>query len=47
MKTFGTWLVQGCGVSAICNTPEGVVYWMQQIVEHGGVPTYQTWAETL
>ncbi len=41
---FGTWLVSGCGISTICNTPEGVRYWIGEMVKRGGVPIVMRWA---
>lgn len=44
-ENFGTWLVHGCGVSAICDTREGVLYWMIEMVKRGGVPVLTRWAQ--
>jgi hypothetical protein len=42
MKTY---LVHGCGVSAICHSESGVAYWTTEILNRGGVPTVTCWAE--
>jgi hypothetical protein len=47
MNNFGTWLVNGCGVSAICDTPSGVTYWIAEMVKRGGVPAVTRWAQAL
>ena len=47
MENFETWLVNGCGVSAICHTREGVMYWMVEMVKRGGIPSVTRWAQTV
>jgi len=42
MKTY---LVSGCGVSAVCSTKEGVMYWVAEMVKRGGIPTVMPLAE--
>lgn len=31
-------MVSGCGISAICETKESMLFWIDQIIRHGGVP---------
>lgn len=42
-----TIVVSGCGVSAVCNTEEGVLYWIREIIDRGGVPLVKLWTATL
>lgn len=44
---MGTVLVNGCGISAICDTIEGLNYWISEIIYRGGVPQVMRWAGAL
>ncbi len=44
MKTIQTWLVSGCGISAICSSQDGITWWTSAIIERGGVPIVMRWA---
>lgn len=35
------WLIQGCGVSAVCSSIAGLEFWTSEIIKRGGFPTVQ------
>lgn len=44
-RPMKTYLVHGCGVSAICQSQSGVTYWISEIINRGGVPSVTCWAQ--
>lgn len=38
------YLLQGCGVSLICEKGEIMTNWIRYIVDQGGAPVIQRWA---
>lgn len=38
------YLVQGCGVSLICQKGERMLAWIREIIALGGVPKIERWA---
>ena len=39
------YLVQGCGISAICEKGESMLWILNRIIEKGGVPIVRFWLE--
>jgi hypothetical protein len=42
-----TYLVQGCGVSLVCEKGQTMTEWLSYILARGGVPTVSRWAGRL